>query len=412
MDYPDLNQERSNINPFTILLVIYIVSLIFSMIPVLTEIRYIKYIVAFFSPFFLLPRKEYYRYLDKYYMQNIIMYLVIIMISFINILLKEDVYQRFFEESVFILTPAIFTFFLFRYFYHDKKDFYVKFLFWGISISYLILLVISNLQGLSFVFNPYDFLINKSRSLVNTSHSFYFVFFIIYFFFKKNRRYLLISLFFFVLSAKRVSLIGLVMVILIYFFYKKKEFSSINLKIIIPVAIVLNLIVVYLIYNFTLGEYDYLFGEITGRFSDDVVSGRKGIYNIFFEKFDLTKLSILGEGIGKVMDVISRYAGFKFNFHSDILKNYTEMGPIIFVTWIYFLYKLNSKNLISFLYIIYINVLFISDNAFVYFDVLFLFYFFIGISLIEQEENEIEQEGNEIEQEENGIGLEETANYG
>jgi hypothetical protein len=385
---------NSNHNPFMILLIIYFISLIFSLVPFLAELRYIKYVVAFLSPFFLLPRKVYFRYLDEYYLKNIILYLIIILISFINILLREDLYPRFFEESVFILTPAIFAYFLFRYYNSEKKDFYIKFLFWSISASYVILLVMSNVQGLAFIFNPFDFLVNKSRSLINTSHSFYFVFFVLYFFFKKDKKYLLISFVLFVLSMKRVSLIGLVIVMAIYFFYRKKEFSSINLKIIIPIAIIINLLLVYLIYNFTLGEYDNLFGELTGRFSDDVASGRKGIYLIYFEKFDLSKLSFLGEGIGKVMQVISERAGFKFNFHSDILKNYTEMGPIIFVVWIYYMYKINSRNLISFLYTVYINVLFISDNAFVYFDVLFLFYFFVGISQIEQIEENYEIEEN------------------
>jgi hypothetical protein len=392
MEYIELNPQRSNHNPFMILIAIYLVSLVFSMVPVLSELRYTKYVVTFLSPFFLLPKNVYFRFLDRYYLKNIILYFVIIQISFITILLKEDFYQRFFEESVFILSPAIFTFFLFRYYNNDRKEFYIKFLFWGITISYIVLLVISNVEGLSFVLNPYDFLINNKRSLVNTSHSFYFVFFIIYFFFKKNKKYLFISLVFFVLSLKRVSLVGLIVVFIIYLIYRKKEFSDVNLKIIIPVLILVNLALVFIIYNFSMGEYDYLFGEITGRFSDDVVSGRKGIYQIFFEKFDLSKLIFLGEGIGKVMQVISERVGFKFNFHSDILKNYTEMGPAMFIAWIYFLYKLNSKNLISFLYIIYINILFISDNVFVYFDVLFLFYFFVGISQIEQTVEESEKE--------------------
>lgn len=385
---PDIEIYRTNHNPFMILVIIYLVSLVFSMVPVMTDLKYIKYIVAILSPLFLLPGKVYFKFLDRYLLNNIILYTVIILISFLSIALREDFYQRFFEESVFILTPAIFTFFLFRYYNPERKDFYIKFLFWGIAVSYFILLFVYNIQGLSFIINPYDFLINKERSLVNTSHSFYFVFFVIYFFFKKNNRYLVFSLILFILSLKRVSLFGMLVVVVFYLFYKKKEFSGVNYKVILPAAIIINLILVYLIYNFALGNYDYLFSTYTGRFSDDVVSGRKGIYFVFFEKFDLTKLSILGEGIGKVMDVISRYAGYKFNFHSDILKNYTEMGPVIFIAWIYFMYKINSRNLISLLYIIYINVLFISDNAFVYFDVLFLFYFFIGISQIEQSEHE------------------------
>jgi len=396
--YEQIHEDfSSNHNPFMILMVIYLMSLVFSLVPFMSGIRYIKYVVAFLAPFFLLPGRKYFRFLDEYYKKNIILYLSIISVSFITILIREDLYQRFIEESVFILTPALFSFFLFRYYDNSKKDYYIKLLFWGISISYVILLLISNVGGLSFIFNPFDFLINKSRSLVNTSHSFYFVFFVIYFFFKKDKKYLLISLLLFTLSVKRVSLIGLLFVIVVYFIYKKKELSTIHIRTIIVVAIILNLFLVYLIYNFTLGEYDYLFGEVTGRFSDDVVSGRKGIYNIFFEKFDLTQLSLLGEGIGKVMDVISRYAGFKFNFHSDILKNYTEMGPIMFILWIYFMYKINARNLISLLYTIYINVLFISDNAFVYFDVLFLFYFFVGISQIEQEEGNIKSENIESE---------------
>jgi hypothetical protein len=188
------------------------------------------------------------------------------------------------------------------------------------------------------------------------------------------------------MSVKRISLFGLVIVFVLYAFYKKNEYANINKRVFIVVALILNLVLVFVVYNFAMGEYDYIFNSITGRYSDDVVSGRKGIYLLFFEKFDINNLPILGEGIGKVMEVISKYAGFKFNFHSDILKNYTEMGPIVFLGWIYFMYKNNMRNLISLMYTIYINTLFVTDNAFVYFDVLFLFYFFIGISIIEQEE--------------------------
>lgn len=384
----ELNELKSNHTPFMILLVIYLISLVFSVVPFLTELRYIKYMVAFFAPFFLLPRRTYFKFLDEYLLKNIVLYLVVISISLINILLREDMYSRFFEESVFILTPAIFTYFLFRYYDNSRKNFYIKFLFWGIVITYLITIFGKDLNALSYIMNPFNFLINEDRPSGASSHAFYFPFFIIYFFFKKDKKYLLLSILFFLLSIKRISLFGLVLAFVLYAFYKKNEFASINKKVFITVALVLNIIIVFVVYHFTLGEYDYIFNSVTGRFSDDVASGRKGIYLLFFEKFDINNLPLLGVGIGKVMEVISKYAGFKFNFHSDILKNYTEMGPVVFLGWVYFLYRINMRNLISLMYIIYINTLFITDNAFVYFDVLFLFYFFIGISIIEQHEEE------------------------
>lgn len=395
-DY-DINVQRTNHNPFMILLIVYLASLLFTIVPFLNELRYIKYTVAFLAPFFLLPGRSYFKFLDEYHIKNVVLYLSIIFISLLTILLREDIYPRFFEESVFIITPALFTFFLFRYYDNSKKDFYIKFLFWGIVITYMISLFGRDINNLNYILNPYNFIINEERPSGASSHGFYFPFFIIYFFFKKNKRYLLFSIIFFMLSVKRISLLGLIIVGILYLIYKKDEFSYIKPNLFIPVAIIVNLFLVYLVYTFAQGKYDYLFESISGRYTDDVVSGRKGIYLIFFEKFDLSNLSFLGEGIGKVMEVISKYAGYKFNFHSDILKNYTEMGPIIFIVWVLFLYKNNMRNLISLFYIVYINVLFITDNAFVYFDVLFLFYFFIGISIIEQQE-EINKQEEEIEQ--------------
>jgi predicted membrane protein len=92
----------------------------------------------------------------------------------------------------------------------------------------------------------------------------------------------------------------------------------------------------------------------------------------------------MGDGIGFVTKTISDIVGMNYNFHSDILKNFLEFGPVVFCLWVYFLYKINARNLKTLLYVIYTNVLFITDNVFIYFDVFFLFYFFITITLIEE----------------------------
>jgi len=376
--------NETNHGPFIILMVLYLISLTFSMIPFLKELRYIKYIVPFISPFFLLPRKNYFRMMDELYIKNIVMYFLIVIQSLFFVYLSKPLYQTFFEETVFFMTPLLFIYFLFKYYNHNGKDFYIKFLFWGIVFTYAVHLL-SPERGTAnpFFVNPIDLFMKAEKTMGIASHGFYIGYFMIYFALKKNYRYFIYSLLITMMASKRIAIGALILVYLIYKFSSKDEWSSFKRVYIPVIMIVVNLILVYLLYNYTLGEYDDIIFNATGTYAGDLTTGRFWIYNLYMTKH---VLSWSGDGIGYVTKTISEIIGMKYNFHSDILKNYLEFGPVVFCLWIYFFYRINVRNLKMFLYVIYTNVLFISDNVFTYFDVLFLLYFFISITVIEEKE--------------------------
>lgn len=375
------NNIKHNHGPFIFLLVIYLISLLFTVSPILRELRYIKYAVAFMAPFFLLPKRVYFRHLDTFYLRNFYLYLSIILISLCNIYVKGNLYQIFFEESVFIITPILFAFFLFRYYDPLNREYYIKFLFWGIVITYIILQFRPDRGAGSYFVNPIDLFLAVDKPKGIASHGFYLGFFVLYFAYKKNLRYFIYSLFFFVLTAKRISISALILIYFLYLFNNKSEITPFK-KFVIPLVMTaLNLLLSYLIYNFTLGDYNDFILNYTGVYPGDITTGRYWIYKVYVEQYNF---SWLGDGIGKVTQTISEYYGMKFNFHSDILKNYMEFGPIIFSIWIYFYYRLNTKNILSLFFLLYTNILFISDNAFTYFDILFLLYFFLGQSHLEE----------------------------
>jgi len=374
--------KKTNHLPFMVLLVLFLISMTFTMIPYFRELRYIKYIVPFLSPFFLLPRRSYFNLFDELYYKNMIMYFIIVVQSLFVVYISKPLYMNFFGETLFFTTPLLFTFFLFKYYNHNNKDFYIKFLFWGIVFTYAIHLLSPERGFTDPIFvNPINLFLKAEKTMGIASHGLYMGYFMIYFALKKNYRYFIYALFVSLLSSKRIAMGALLLVFVIYKLSGKKEWSQMKKVTISVIMVLINLIIVYFLYHYTLGDYDDFIFLLTGTNAGDITTGRFWIYNMYMDKhvFDW-----MGDGIGFVTKTISDIVGMNYNFHSDILKNFLEFGPVVFCLWVYFLYKINARNLKTLLYVIYTNVLFITDNVFIYFDVFFLFYFFITITLIEE----------------------------
>jgi hypothetical protein len=388
-------EQRPNHGPFIVLLVIYFISLLFSSTSFLRELRYIKYIVAFLAPFFVLPKRSYFKYVDELYYKNLFLIVIMLTYSFLTIFIKRDLYQNYFEESVFITTPILFGFFLFKYYDIDKKEFYVKFLFWAISITYIVAFFSPD-RGTDdpILVNPINLFLKAEKTRGISTHGLYYGYFIIYFALKKNKKYLIFSILFFLLASKRIAMGALLINYFIYRTFNKNDVERATRKFIPILMVIINLILVWVLFKYTSGEFNNWIFESTGTESGDLTTGRFWIYKVYVDNYIF---NWSGDGFGIVTKTLSDTYGMKYNFHSDVLKNFMEFGPIVFCIWIFYFYKINTRNLNTLMVTFYTNILFVTDNVFIYFDVLFLFYFFISIFIIEQNsEYEEEYEAEEI----------------
>ena len=107
--------------------------------------------------------------------------------------------------------------------------------------------------------------------------------------------------------------------------------------------------------------------------------GRKTFYSEVFNRAG--NISWGGLGLGKIDDIMFNFFGIPVNLHSEVLKLYFEFGIIIFLLWLFLLFYKNLFSLKAAIILMYLNILLLTDNVFIYFEVMFYFYFFILIFL-------------------------------
>ena len=144
-------------------------------------------------------------------------------------------------------------------------------------------------------------------------------------------------------------------------------------------ALLANLIIIYGAQLLVSGAFDQYVLDYTGLSSDAFLLGRKTFYSEVFERFGSYNLA--GLGLGKVDDALFNFLGYSMNLHSELIKNYLEFGLIIFLIWMSLLIYRNLFSNKSFVFLVYFNILIVTDNIFIYFHGMFYFYFFILILL-------------------------------
>jgi hypothetical protein len=134
----------------------------------------------------------------------------------------------------------------------------------------------------------------------------------------------------------------------------------------------LNIILLTILYAFINGDFTKLIYKNTGISVNQFSQGRFQIYNDIINHF--SDKIWTGSSLGYTNIYLStKYVEISF-LHSDILKLIIEFGVISFLIWlIYFMY-INISNYKSVPIVLFINILFLTDNVFIYFDTLFIFY--------------------------------------
>jgi hypothetical protein len=129
------------------------------------------------------------------------------------------------------------------------------------------------------------------------------------------------------------------------------------------------------------GVYDQYVYEKTGFSLDRLLMGRKTFYSLALD--NLGDFSWFGGGIGKIDDIIKDFYGIPINLHSEVLRNYLEFGVILFVLWIVIIFYQATFSIKSTIFLCYLNILLLTDNVFIYFEIMFSFYFFIQLFISE-----------------------------
>ena len=389
---PKLKVSKSSVNNIAVLslfLLLFVFSFVFYLKgSIIGHIKYALPILGLVLFAFYYSKKPF--PLQRNYVFNfIILYTVIIFFSFIVALFNLTISARFFAEAIFLLTPLLLLFVLFYFYDPKKKQLYINVIFWGIIIAFFLLKGKVFLQTIT---NPQQLLFSIITSTIKTESgmvSFTMGLFTLYFFIEKSWKKALIAFVMTVISFKRVALLGVFVAIGFYFIIKILKINVRKYGVAIAaLASIVNLAFVVLIFLFTNGFFDELFYEFNTH-PNYITQGRYALYNLFLDEIQLNP--VFGVGLGTVTPTLISAKAHLNNLHSDIFKNFVELGIVTFTIWIFFFYKLNSISTRSFILTIYMNVLFLTDNTIVYFDVMFVFFFLASISYLDKYHQSNEQ---------------------
>lgn len=272
---------------------------------------------------------------------------------------------RFLKEWIFFISPIASVGLLVSTGSLIKKDNLIK-LFFDISslvYGFFLLLKFDALLRL----NLLDVII-FSRSPVESLAGFTFGVFLLHFLINKDYKRVLIALIFVLLASKRIVYIGVIISFIFYTLQGAKQYRKITIMF---AGIIVNIIIAFFMYNLAEGDYDALISRLTGLPANQVLTGRLFVYR------DVVNLvgrpSLLGEGLGYTSTIIqSGFTRTNINLlHSDVLKLVIEIGLLGSVIYTLALYYIGAKGNYILAMIIYYNILCLSDNVTIYFEVLF-----------------------------------------
>jgi len=347
-------------------------------------LRYSVYILPFLILFVLylsvtLKRRFQVYIFRKYFRPYIILYGLMVTYSLVVLILKRSVYSRFFEEAFLIFAPLLFASFLFLYYAPNRKGRYIKYTFWGMIVVYFL----HRGANITSVISDLGYFISQAfiTSSIKTESGLASVFglFGLYFFLQGNKKYSLLAFLFLLLSFKRIAFLGVLLSLLVYLLISKivKIRIARPTRKILPLLFVgLNALFILGLMQFVRGTFDDRIIELVHMTPNQLTVGRYVIYQAVLEQ---NEPSWLGIGLGKVTSVLENEPYHLKNLHSDVFKFYLEWGPVFFVILIYNLYAFNLHSKKMFILMVYLNTLLLTDNVFIYFYVMFIFYLLQGI---------------------------------
>lgn len=333
-------------------------------LPIISPILLLVFQKRIFVDLYALKRLDGYRYLSGLLFLYLILLSVNVFVGFRN--------ARFFLEGFFILAPLLFSFFLFLLKPESDILDVTRWLFAAIAISFFIERFDSILFSITHPGSIFGGLANSELDS-ESNFSFQFGMFLIIYAYHRKWLFAILSAVLMVLSFKRIAIAAVIIIGLLTLVKKLSSgrLDPIRNKWLIMVG---NLLVVTILFLFFTGVFDDLVMQLFGVSPNFLTVGRYDVYTDIFNHFG--NVRFFGFGLGSINTYLSG-AGYQLvNLHSDVLKVFFELGPPAFLFWIYMFHKWPDNFLCAAL-AVYMNILFFTDNVFIYFDVLFCFYLLI-----------------------------------
>jgi len=336
---------------YTVVSVVFMTDVIFPFFP---DFRYLKYIGLPFALILLFTNS-----FKSYEINDLTKPFLLLILS--SLVLFPLLTQQGLFELIFIFAGiAMFLF---------KNDF--KFDMTKLSYFSAFLFVVFYGFGGFFDFSKEAFYGSRTSS-VEGGLSFIFGFLAIYFWENKNKQHFILNFLLLLLSLKRIVLIGVIVVILLTII--PKRFSKFVTNRVFLIGF--NIVFVYVIQLFVNGYFDGFIREFSGLSAGHFTSGRNTLFALVLNEqvFSGFKNYLFGIGQGGTTNVLADFFGHIFLLHNDIVKILVEHGYIIFISFLFLLYKTNNEKILR--ASIFLNILYLTDNALIYQGV-YLMYFLI-----------------------------------
>lgn len=214
-----------------------------------------------------------------------------------------------------------------------------------------------------------NFSIKESNAFFESGESFVFGVFAIAFFMQKRKYFFIASLFLLIITLKRIALLGVLFVTISWVLppYIKNFITKSS------ILLIGNILIIAIIYLITTGFFDEISINLTGRNIAAITLGRTyHYYGVIYDILDHPVNLFFGNGAGSSYEkAVLMYSGIHNtpNLHSDTLKILYEYGLFVFIAFFYYIAKLKSVK--SKLIIVYLCILFSTDNTFIYSHVMF-----------------------------------------
>lgn len=217
---------------------------------------------------------------------------------------------------------------------------------------------------------PYqEFSLEYSSAPFESSASFVFGAFALYFLFGRKFLYLAAALFLMFLSLKRIAFLAFLICAAVYYspiLVKKIALSKFSF-------LLLNFFCAALILAVGFGVFDDIIIEMTGLNVHHFTMGRFSHYLGIVEELEHNPWSLIfGNGLGSAYAFAAIHMdtdGGVVNLHSDTLKILFETGVIVF--FVFFILLGKAKKIKSRIILLYIMVLFFTDNVLIYLSTMF-----------------------------------------
>jgi hypothetical protein len=286
------------------------------------------------------------------------------------IALTSPFYGRFFEEVLFLIAPLSAAM-ICASFRRDDSEMPLYALAGILAADYI--WEISSGPLLDAMSNPGAFLADLLRSSTAATESvraFSFGVLGVYFLVRRRFTAATLCVMLAILGGKRIALLGLAVAVPVALVAPGLERPR-RRAVVTAVAIAINVAAALSLRNLDEWGIAARIQEVTMQSADAVMMGRVRLFGLVADR--VPEIWGVGAGLGRITHLLQLEGAWLTNAHSDVLKHYVELGPVMFAGWIGSFYWF-SRGKGALAPALFLNVLFLSDNVSIYFDVMFCFY--------------------------------------